>query len=133
MANFMVNCNIAFERFWWVAFDLCLMPVFVARGEIGQYHHRQRVEDISMKLRTSALQYLARNDFYFVQPLATAEQFLTFCTNREMQASIGQLERLDRTGFFRPMARFNRQRATVKLEQTANGLRELGPLHSGEM
>lgn len=41
----------------------------------------KRVEDISMKLQISALQYLTRNDFYFVQPLVSAEQFLTFCTN----------------------------------------------------
>lgn len=85
-----------------------------------------------MKPQSPPLQYLARNDLYFVQPLIPAEQFLTFCTNREMQASVSQLERLDRSGFFRPIARFKRRRTTIKLEHTADGLKDLGPLKNGE-
>jgi hypothetical protein len=89
-------------------------------------------KDILMKWQTSALQYIAQNDFYFVQPFIVADQFLTFCMNREMQISLSQLEQFDRTGFFRPLARYQRQKAIIKIEQTVDGFRERGTLQEGE-
>ena len=85
-----------------------------------------------MKWPTSALEYIASRSLYFSRPPIPSLNFETFCRDREISISSGQLERLDQTGFFKPLGRYKREKTVIKIEQTADGPKELGRLQDGE-
>jgi hypothetical protein len=85
-----------------------------------------------MKWQTSALEYIARKNLYFSRPPIPSQNFETFCRDREISLSRGQLERLDQTGFLKPLGRYKRQKNIIKIEQTADGIKELGMLEDSE-
>jgi hypothetical protein len=85
-----------------------------------------------MKWQTPAFEYIARKNLYFSRPFIPSLNFETLCRDREIFLSSGQLERLDRTGFFKPLGRYRCQKTVIKLEQTADGIKELGKLEDSE-
>ena len=85
-----------------------------------------------MKWQTAALEYIARKNLYFSRPPIPSLNFETLCRDREISLSTGQLERLDQTGFLKPLGRYKRQKTVIKIEQTPDGIRELGQLQDGE-
>jgi len=85
-----------------------------------------------MKWQTPSLEYIARKNLYFSRPPIPSQNFETICRDREISLSTGQLERLDRTGFFKPLGRYRCQKTVIKLEQTADGIKELGKLEHSE-
>lgn len=85
-----------------------------------------------MKWQTPALEYIARKNLYFSRPPIPSQNFETICRDREISLSAGQLERLDRTGFFKPLGRYRCQKTVIKLEQTADGIKEFGKLEDSE-
>jgi hypothetical protein len=85
-----------------------------------------------MKWQTSALEYIARKNLYFSRPPIPSQNLDTLCRDREIPLSTGQLERLDQTGFIKPLGRYKRQKTVIKIEQTADGIKELGRLQDSE-
>jgi len=80
----------------------------------------------------TALDYVARKNLYFSRPPIPSQNFETFCKDREISLSTGQLERLDQTGFFKPLGRYKRQKTIIKIEQTAEGIKDLGKLEDSD-
>src|ERR1051326_3705 len=79
------------------------------------------------------LEYIARNNLYISRPTILSSNFETFCREREILTSSSQLQRLDEAGILRPLGRYTKERTLVKLEQAAEGVRELGELRKGEL
>ena len=85
-----------------------------------------------MKWQTPALEYIAIRNLYFSAPPIPSQNFETLCRDSEIPLSSGQLARLDQTGFFKPLGRYKRQKTIIKIEQTADGIKEVGTLQNGE-
>lgn len=66
---------------------------------------------------TTSLEYIAQNELCFVVPLIPAPNFVSFCNDREAATSLDHLERLDRTGFWGPLARFERKQLKLKIQK----------------
>ena len=79
------------------------------------------------------LEYIARNGLYLSRPPVPSLNFENFCWDREIHTSSSQLQRLDEAGILKPLGRYTKQKTLIKLEQTAEGIRELGELRKGEL
>ena len=78
------------------------------------------------------LRYLVGNELYVVCTLLRADDFISYCQARDVEASRERLEQLERLGILYPVARIRRPKIKIKLEHVENGTRDLGALEAGE-
>jgi hypothetical protein len=83
-----------------------------------------------MKWQTPALDYVARKNLYFSRPPIPSQNFETFCKDREISLSTGQLERLDQTGFLNLSVAINVKKLSLKLSKLLRASRIWGSLRT---
>jgi hypothetical protein len=78
------------------------------------------------------LRYLVENELYVVCGLLRADEFISYCKERDVNVSRERLEQLEKLGVLYPVARVRRPKIKIKLERGENGTRDLGVLEEGE-
>jgi hypothetical protein len=79
------------------------------------------------------LRYLVENELYIVCGLLRADDFLSYCKERDVNVSLERLEQLEKLGVLYPVARIRRPKIKIKLERGEDGIRDLGVLEEGEV
>lgn len=82
----------------------------------------------------SNLNYMIENEFSIACPLLSTDQFISYCKDRGIRASKGQLEQFEKLGIFYPIARVRYPKIKIKIEYIDDGTRyrDLGILKDGE-
>jgi hypothetical protein len=78
------------------------------------------------------LRYLVKNELYVICGLLRADDFISYCKQRDLAVSRERLEQLEKLGVLYPVARVRRPKIKIKLERGENGTRYLGVLEEGE-
>ena len=80
------------------------------------------------------LDYIIENDSCIACPLYPADSFISYCINRGIRTSKGQLEQFEKLGIFYPIARVNYPKIKLKIEYVDGGqrIRDIGILKDGE-
>jgi hypothetical protein len=74
----------------------------------------------------SFLHYLVEQELYVVCGLLRADDFISYCKERDIGVSRERLEQLEKLGLLYPLARIKRPKIKIKLERGENGTRDLG-------
>lgn len=82
----------------------------------------------------SNLEYLIENESFIAVRLVDADDFVRYCTDRGIKTSKDQLERLEKSGLFYPIARYQRPAIKTKIRYVDEGksYQWFGVLQEGE-
>jgi hypothetical protein len=78
------------------------------------------------------LRYLVENELYVVCGLLRADDFISYCKERDVNVSRERLEQLEKLGVLYLVARIRHPKIKIKFERGENGTRDLGELEAGE-
>ncbi len=80
------------------------------------------------------LKYIIENELFIICPFLSTDRFISYCRDRGVQTSRGQLEQFEKLGIFYPIARVRYPKIKIKIEYIDNGkrYRDLGVLKDGE-
>jgi hypothetical protein len=84
-------------------------------------------------LPAERLRYLVANECQLICRLLSASEFVTYCRDRGLDTDAARLERFDKLGVFRPLARLRRPRIREKVLTESDGrVRSLGLVGEGD-